>query len=128
MEEATAARFWAKVRRTGTTCWNWQGARQSRGYGSFGIAPGRTALAHRVAYEAMVGPIPDGMTLDHLCENKVCVNPAHLEPVTREENTRRHAEAHRGSHYCDRPGCSACAVREQTTAKVRRSKARARAA
>lgn len=83
-----ADRFWAKVVKT-DGCWNWTGATQKPGYGRFVIERGRLSLAHRWAYEAMVGPIPEGMTIDHLCWNKVCVNPDHLEVVTREENARR---------------------------------------
>ena len=75
-------RFWDRVLVT-ETCWLWTGATQTRGYGSVGVGNGRTALAHRVAYQQTVGPIPDGMTIDHVCENKVCVNPDHLEVVTR---------------------------------------------
>jgi hypothetical protein len=75
-------------------CWNWDGARSSKGYGRtfFGsrIDGSRRALStHRVAYEAWIGPIPDGLQLDHLCENKACCNPWHLEPVTNAENKRR---------------------------------------
>jgi hypothetical protein len=74
-------------------CWLWTGAVQSRGYGSVADGRGGTALAHRVAYEAAVGPIPEGLTLDHVagrgCISKLCINPAHLEPVTRAENVRR---------------------------------------
>jgi hypothetical protein len=84
-------RFWNKVNKT-DTCWLWTGALQSRGYGSVGIGNHRTGLAHRVAYEALVGPIGDGLTIDHLCRVKSCVNPAHLEPVTSAENIRRHFE------------------------------------
>ena len=82
-------RFWSKVNRTNTGCWDWVGA-LSHGYGHFGIE-GIIYRAHRVTYEWMVGPIPDGLTIDHLCKNKACVNPAHLEPVTIRENTRRWA-------------------------------------
>lgn len=80
-------RFWEKVRRGGDGCWEWTGAAR-RGYGAFWFA-GRTIAAHRFAYEFVFGPIPSGMEPDHLCRNKVCVRPSHLELVTHRENTRR---------------------------------------
>lgn len=67
-------------------CWPWTGAMQGQGYGQYG-KPMR--LAHRISYEFFVGPIPEGLTLDHLCRNRQCVNPSHLEPVTRGENVLR---------------------------------------
>ena len=70
-------RFKAKIERT-ETCWLWTGAIQSRGYGSFGI-DGTTYLAHRVAYWLWRGDIDDGLTINHLCGVKRCVNPQHLE-------------------------------------------------
>lgn len=73
-------------------CLIWQGGVQSRGYGVV-FESGRVHLAHRVAYEAARGPIGAGMTIDHLCRNKRCVNPNHLEVVTRGENVRRAAAA-----------------------------------
>ncbi len=81
--------FWAKVFHAPKTgCWEWTGAIQSSGYGSFGVnKSGR--LAHRLSYESMRGPIPEGLQIDHLCKNKVCVNPWHLEPVTHQENQAR---------------------------------------
>ena len=78
--ERTLARFWAKVNKT-DGCWEWSGAINTGGYGSFwnGI---REVKAHRFAYELLCEQIRDGLTLDHLCRNRSCVNPAHLEPVT----------------------------------------------
>ena len=69
-------------------CWIFTGCLNSRGYGCI-QHEGRVQLAHRVAYETAIGPIPGGLTIDHLCMVKSCVNPAHLEPVTLAENLRR---------------------------------------
>lgn len=70
-------------------CWLWQrGAHNRKGYGRIRVG-GVKFMVHRFAYEAMVGPVPDGMQLDHLCRNTRCVNPGHLEPVTPGENVRR---------------------------------------
>lgn len=93
-----ADRFWPKVDRRGPDeCWPWTGGQNGYGYGYFNVDVTRTghrnAAAHRVAYELSVGPIPDGLTLDHLCLNRLCVNPAHLEPVTLAENIRRSPQA-----------------------------------
>lgn len=82
------ARFWRKVDKTGV-CWEWTGWRDSDGYGKFGGRRLLTNRAHRLAYELVVGPIPDDLPLDHLCRNPGCVNPAHLEPVTHRENILR---------------------------------------
>jgi hypothetical protein len=67
-------------------CWLWQGALDKKGYGVYG-KPRR--FAHRIVYEEIVGPIPAGLTIDHLCRVKCCVNPAHMEPVTIGENVLR---------------------------------------
>lgn len=87
---ATQRRFWEKVReRPADGCWEWLGARSPKGYGQFSIGAGEVWLAHRVSYTLHVGPIGDGMTVDHLCHNKWCVNPLHLDQVTRGENAAR---------------------------------------
>ncbi len=82
-----AVRFWAKVEFT-DTCWLWTGARTSKGYGEF-HHDNRIRPAHRWAYEFCVGPIPEGLTLDHLCRVHHCVFPVHLEPVTNRVNLLR---------------------------------------
>jgi hypothetical protein len=70
-------------------CLLFTGADNGKGYGVVRDDVSRQTYAHRVVYEAQVGPIPEGLTLDHLCRNRRCVNVAHLEPVTRGENVRR---------------------------------------
>lgn len=80
-------RFWSKVDKAGD-CWLWTAACNSEDYGHFWFDR-RQHQAHRVAYELLVGPIPDGLQIDHLCRTPRCVNPAHLEPVTSRENTLR---------------------------------------
>lgn len=79
-------RFWEMVDKSGPTdCWLWTGYGDRWGYGRFGHG----LLAHRVAFELVKGSVPPGLTLDHLCRVRRCVNPTHLEPVTQAENTRR---------------------------------------
>jgi hypothetical protein len=80
-------RFWENVEPTGF-CWLWTGNVNDAGYGRFG-AGGKIHRAHRFAYELLVGPIPEGCTLDHLCRMTLCVNPDHLDPVGHVENTLR---------------------------------------
>lgn len=83
--------------RTGVTglCFQWTGALHAAGYGNvYNREDKRTWLAHRLSYTLAVGPIPRGLTIDHRCHNRQCVNPAHLQVVTRGENTRR-AQARR---------------------------------
>lgn len=89
-------RFWSKVDiREWDECWPWTAATSSGGYGRFSIGgtTRRLVQAHRVAYELLVGPIPEGLELDHVrawgCVHRDCCNPLHLEPVTTIENLRR---------------------------------------
>lgn len=98
-----AARFWPKVDKNGPVpaarpelgpCWLWTAALWGGGYGAFGIRVGgksRTHNAHRLSYGMLVGPIPHGLVLDHLCRVRHCVNPAHLDPVTDRINILRGA-------------------------------------
>ena len=81
-------RFWFFTKLESNGCWLWTGATIPKGYGSFTIRRKRV-YAHRFAYETFVGPILDGMVIDHLCRNPSCVNPAHLEAVTNSENLLR---------------------------------------
>ena len=86
-------RFIAKVVIT-DSCWLWTGGKTTLGYGVMGVGSKsggdyRHVMAYRFGYEAMIGPIPKGLELDHLCRNPSCVNPAHLEPVTHRENMLR---------------------------------------
>lgn len=84
-------------------CWVWTAAPNNRsdgtGYGRFTVShkPNRRMLAHRYAYEELVGPIPEGLELDHLCRNTACVRPDHLEPVTMSENRVRMWQARKAA-------------------------------
>lgn len=103
----TVERFWSKVEKT-ETCWLWIAPTTVEGYGTFGIGSRtdgtkRVVGAHRFAYELLVGPIPDGMELDHvkeLCGNRHCVNPAHLEPVVHKVNINRGKNARSEKTHC----------------------------
>lgn len=81
------ARFWSYVDRTGS-CWNWTGATSKDGYGII-LVRRETKYAPRHAWELMHGPMPEGLEPDHLCRNRACVNPDHLEPVSHRENVLR---------------------------------------
>ncbi|WP_292915005.1 HNH endonuclease signature motif containing protein [Nitrosomonas sp.] len=79
-------KLWQRFEPASDGCWLWTGAMQNAGYGSYG-KPSR--LAHRLMYELLVEPIPAGLVIDHLCRNRRCVNPAHMEVVTLAENVLR---------------------------------------
>jgi len=88
-------------------CWLWLGHLKPNGYGTLAVKSGddwRTQHAHRVSYEAHVGAIPVNSDLDHKCRNRACVNPQHLEPVTRSENLSRSPLMNRqdGKIHCPR--------------------------
>ncbi len=71
-------------------CWTWTGAiGKDDGYGRVSYGHANSKLAHRIAHMAFIGPIPEGLELDHLCRNRACINPEHLEPVTRSTNLKR---------------------------------------
>lgn len=81
-------RFWQRVEKT-SECWIWRGSLTRQGYGQFGYAPGKTGRAHKLAWEWQNGSVPEGLVLDHLCRNRACVRPEHLEPVTPRTNALR---------------------------------------
>ncbi len=81
--------FWSRVNKNGPNgCWLWESYVGSNGYGKFTTTYWSRG-AHRVAYELSIGPIPEGLQIDHLCRIRHCVNPAHMETVTSRENTMR---------------------------------------
>lgn len=82
--------FWDRVEKSGG-CWEWTGPANRDGYGLHRVYRRQFEMAHRTAYREIVGPIADGLEIDHLCRNRLCVRPDHLEPVTRRENVLRSA-------------------------------------
>lgn len=136
----TPERFWEKVLKT-ESCWHWRGSKTRKGYGNFFGPDRKVVRAHRYSYELAKGPIPEGLELDHLCRNRACVRPDHLDPVTHVENVRRgesvgpkpdrYLSSCKYGHVFDdantyihprtgRRWCRACRVRRVSACKKRR--------
>jgi hypothetical protein len=89
-DEGIVSRFWSKVEsRAGHECWPWQGALNWKGYGRFYLSQKSYTAAHRFAYELANGSVPRDLVMDHLCRNRACCNPAHLQPVDSKTNVLR---------------------------------------
>lgn len=97
---ALPSKFWDRIYFAGN-CWLWKGA-TNRGYGRFHVSRGKQRPVHRMTWEVINGPVPSGKNLDHLCRNKTCVNPSHLECVPIAVNALRgnspHAQHARQTH------------------------------
>lgn len=92
------SRFWKKVTHSDDGCWEWTATKINTGYGHFRVG-NRLVLAHRAAWELAIGPIPEGMVIDHICSNRACVRLDHLRVVTPTENAQRGDD-----HYNKRKG------------------------
>ena len=109
-DEDITSYFWNQVDKS-DGCWIWTRNTDGKGYGQF-YPTTKGVRAHRFAYECANGPLPSDVLLDHICRNKVCVNPAHLRPVTHAENMQKlpmrakdNSSGYRGVSYDERYGC-----------------------
>ena len=94
MDNHTPAETWTRIAKmveqsSGNGCWIYYGQHDRYGYGKYRKSNGQWVSPHRIAYEALVGEIPKGLVIDHLCRTRDCCNPTHLEPVTNRENIMR---------------------------------------
>lgn len=118
-----AARFAEKICYDSVTgCWVWQSQISNVGYGLFYASPGKVVTAHRWAFKRWNDAIPDDLELDHLCRNRACANPWHLEPVTASENSLRGLKGRLSGSQ------TPLAIRERNRAKTARYRARKKAA
>ena len=101
MNREVLERIFRKVDKTTSACWLWLGGKNAYGYGRVSVG-GRMHQPHRIVYEIMVGEIPEGKEIDHLCRIRNCVNPAHLEVVTHRENVRRGINQNKRKTHCMR--------------------------
>lgn len=91
LSKINIAGFMQRVRQKGPDeCWPWLTYRNVAGYGTYPTSDGKHVFVHRVSYVLEYGPIPEGLTIDHLCRNKLCCNPAHLQAVTQSVNILRY--------------------------------------
>lgn len=101
MDRSLSHKVWSRAVADGTGCWLWTRGKTAKGYGVV-YHCGKQLYAHRVAYELVKGPIPDGLELDHLCRVHACINPDHLEAVTHKVNTHR---GNTGAHNARKTAC-----------------------
>lgn len=90
------SRFWEKVDKTGE-CWVWTASKRGQGYGQCSLGGGKQGYAHRFSYELHFGSVPNGLYIDHICHNKLCVRPDHLQAVTPQGNMENRAGATKDS-------------------------------
>lgn len=105
MQLSSQDRLWSNIDVVDVDdCWVWKGATTVKEYGRLRVG-GRKKLAYQYAYELVCGPVPDGLELDHLCRNRACCNPFHLEPTTHQENVLRGVAGLTNNHQTKKTHC-----------------------